>query len=141
MLPMPSEISVREQAERSIRLARAGVLGEKVGPPASDPETMALVFDAMRRSIDQRRTPREAVTIQWDFTDAPPWRLRIAGGSTSVAAERDPHPDLTFHCRWEDWVDLAMGRRDPRRLLLTQRVRPRGSLRLMLQAPAIFGLS
>ena len=140
VMPISSEQGPREQAARAIRLARAGVLGEKQGPPASDPETMALVFDAVRNSVDHRHTPGSPVTIQWLFSDAPPWRLHIDNGSTSVAAERAAHPDLTFKCRWEDWVDLAMGRSDPRRALLTQRVRPRGSMRLLLRTPSMFGL-
>jgi putative sterol carrier protein len=140
VMPLPTELSVREQSVRAIQLARAGVVGEKLGPPARDPETMALVFDAIRRSINHSRAPREPVTIQWDFTDAPPWRLRIDNGSTNVAAERVEHPDLTFRCRWEDWVDLAMGREDPRVALLRQKVRPRGNVRLLLRTPAMFGM-
>jgi putative sterol carrier protein len=140
VLPLPMELSRREQADRAIRLMRAGVLGEKVGPPAKDAETMALVFDAVRRTVDHRRTPPHPVTIQWEFTDAEPWRLRIDNGATSVAAERVPQPDLILKCRWEDWVDVAMGRQDPRRALLTQRLRPRGSVRLLLKTPAMFGL-
>jgi putative sterol carrier protein len=140
VLPIPSELGPREQAVRAIRLARAGVLGEKNGPPASDPETMALVFEAVRNSIDHRHTPDAAVTIQWLFSDAPPWRLYIDNGSTSVASERAVHPDLTFKCRWEDWVDLAMGRSDPRKALLTQKLKPRGSMRLLLRTPSMFGL-
>jgi putative sterol carrier protein len=141
VLPLPTDISVQEQAVRSIRLARAGVLGEKLGPPSSDPETMALVFDAIQRSIDHRRTPGSPVTIQWDFSDAQPWRLHIDNGSTSVAPERVAHPDVTFKCRWEDWVDMAMGREDPRLSLLKQKVRPRGNVRLMMRMPRIFGIA
>jgi 1,2-phenylacetyl-CoA epoxidase catalytic subunit len=140
VLPLPSEISPREQAVRAIRLARAGVLGEKLGPPSSDPETMALVFDAVGRSVDHRRTPARPVTIQWDFTDAEPWRLTIDNGNTSVAAERAVRPDLTFRCRWEDWVDVAMGREDPRLALLKQKIRPRGSVRLLVRTPSLFGM-
>ncbi|HZU40944.1 MAG TPA: ribonucleotide-diphosphate reductase subunit beta [Solirubrobacteraceae bacterium] len=140
VLPLPSELSPREQAERSIRLVRAGILGEKTGPPARDRETMALVFDAVSRSIDHRRTPERPVTIQWDFTDAQPWQLRINNGDTRALPERAPHADLTFHCRWEDWVDVAMGRLDPRVALLKQRIRPRGSMRLLLRLPSMFAL-
>src|SRR5947209_8644983 len=67
VLPMPNEIGAREQGVRAMRLARAGVLGEKQGPPASDPDTMALVFDAVKNSVDHRRTPPTPVTIQWLF--------------------------------------------------------------------------
>jgi putative sterol carrier protein len=140
VLPLPTDIAPGEQAQRAIALVRAGVLGEKLGPPARDHETMALVFDAVSRSIDHRHTPPSPVTIQWDFSDAEPWRLRIANGATSVGAERAPVPDLTLRCRWEDWVDIAMGREDARRAVLKQRLRPRGSMRLLLRMPSMFGM-
>jgi Ribonucleotide reductase, small chain/SCP-2 sterol transfer family len=137
-LPIATDIEPREQAARAIKLARAGVVGEKNGRPASDPETMGLVFDAVRRSLDPRRAPRRPVTIQWEFTDAPHWRLRIANGSTDVAAEHVDDPDLAFRCRWEDWIDVALGREDPRLALLKRKMRPRGSVRLLWGAQAMF---
>lgn len=138
VLPLPTDIPPLEQAQRAIALVRAGVLGEKVGPPSRDRETMALVFDAVSRSVDHRRAPAHPVTIQWEFSDAEPWRLRIDNGATSVAAERAAQPDLTLRCRWEDWVDIAMGREDPRRAVLMRKLRPGGSMRLLLRLPSIF---
>jgi putative sterol carrier protein len=140
VLPLPTDVSPDEQARRTIALVRAGILGEKLGPPARDHETMALVFDAISRSLDHRRTPSRPVTIQWDFTDAEPWRLRVEDGATSIAPERAPAPDLTLRCRWEDWVDIAMGREDARRAVLTQKLRPRGSMRVLLRMPSMFAL-
>ena len=140
VLPLPTDISPDEQARRSIALVRAGVLGEKLGPPARDHETMALVFDAVRRSLDHRRTPTSPVTIQWDFSDAEPWWLRIDNGASSVGPERAPSPDLTLRCRWEDWVDIAMGREDARRAVLKQKLRPRGSMRVLLRMPSMFAM-
>jgi putative sterol carrier protein len=140
VLPMPREFTPRQRGERAIALARAGIIGEPSGPPARDHETMALVFDAMMRSIDHRHAPGSPVTIQWEFSDAEPWRLRIANGSTNAAQERAENPDLTFRCRWEDWVDVAMGRQDARVALLRQRLRPRGNLRLLMRSAGMFGM-
>jgi hypothetical protein len=139
-LPFPVDLSPREQARRTLKLARAGVLGEKNGRPSSDPEVMRLVFDAVRRSVDLRRAPGRPVTIQWEFTDAPGWHLRIAEGSTRVAAGRAEDPDLTLRSRWEDWVDIASGREDPRAALLRRKLRAHGSPRLLLRVPAMFGV-
>jgi putative sterol carrier protein len=138
VLPLPTDVSPLQQATRAISLVRAGVLGEKLGPPMRDHETMSLVFDAVSRSVDHHRTPRQPMTIQWEFSDAEPWRLRIDNGATSVASERLGSPDLTLRCRWEDWVDIAMGREDPRRAVLTRKLRPRGSIRLLMRLPSIF---
>lgn len=140
VLPLPIDLAPAEQARRAIALVRAGVLGEKLAAPARDHDTMALVFDAVARSVDHRATPAGPVTIQWEFSDAEPWHLRIDNGATHAAAQRAEAPDLTLRCRWEDWVDIAMGRQDPRRALLTQRLRPRGSIRLLLRTPSIFGV-
>jgi putative sterol carrier protein len=137
---MPPEFTPRQKGERAIALARAGIIGERTTPPARDRETMALVFDAMTRSIDHRRAPSSPVTIQWDFTDAEPWRIEISNGSTNAAPARVSHPDLTFRCRWEDWVDVAMGRQDARAAFLRQRLRPRGNLRLLVRSASLFGV-
>lgn len=140
VVPLPTEVPASEQARRMLALARAGVLGEKRGRPASDAETMTLVFDAVRHSIDHRRAPRRPVTIQWEFSDAPPWRLRVDNGASSAQPGHAEHPDLTFRCSWEAWIDVAMGRADPRRALLARRLRPRGDVRLLLRMPALFGM-
>ena len=36
-----------------------------------------MLFDGLRRQIDASVAP--GATIQWDFSDAEPWHLRIAG--------------------------------------------------------------
>jgi hypothetical protein len=138
VVPLPSDIPAPEQAQRAIQLARAGVLGEKNGRPSSDPETMGLVFDAVALSVDRRRTPERPITIQWNFTDAPTWHMRVDNGSSSVAPGAVDRPDLSFRCRWEDWIDVAMGREDPRRALLKGKLRLRGSLPLLWRARAMF---
>jgi len=140
VLPLPSDISPREQAKRAIKLAQAGILGEKNGPPANDPETMSMVFDAVLLSIDHRHAPARPVTIQWEFTDAPAWHIRIADGSSTVSAARVEHPDLAFRCRWEDWIDVAMGREDARVAVLRRKLRPHGSLPLLWRAGSMFSV-
>ena len=139
-LPLETGIAPREQAQRAIKLARAGIVGEKNGRPSSDPEVMSLVFQAVTRSIDPRRTPPRPVTIQWGFVDAQPWHVRIANGSTSIAPERVPNPDLEFRCSWEDWIDVAMQREDPRLALLKRKLRPRGSVRLLWRLQSMFAV-
>jgi hypothetical protein len=137
-LPLPGGDSPREQARGAITLARAGIVGEKNGHPSSDPEVMELVFGAVVGSIDPSRTPSHPATIQWEFTDAPSWHLRIADGDTAAAAGRVEQPDLTLRCAWEDWIDIAMMREDPRTALLKRKLRPRGSPRLLWQMGAMF---
>jgi ribonucleotide reductase beta subunit family protein with ferritin-like domain len=137
--PVPRGLSPRERAERGLAMVRAGYLGEKIGPPDRDPEKMAVLFDSIQRSIDPTATPNGAATIQWDFRDADPWFLRIDNGATSVERGRLEHPDLSLRCRLEDWVDITAGREDPRVAMVKGKLRPKGSVRMLLRMPKLFG--
>ena len=130
----PIDLPPRERALRGMALLQAGILGEKNGPPARDPETMALLFDTVRRGVDFRTAPAGPLTVQWDFADAEPWHLRLDNGSTAVAPGRVEAPDIVFRARYEDFVDVVGGRLDPRRAMATGRLRPRGSLRTLWSA-------
>jgi len=137
--PLPPGLTPREQIELVVPLVEAGVFGEKNGHLRRDPETVEQVFDLMRHSVNLRHGLDEPVTIQWRFSDAPDWRLRIDGGSTTAEPGIDPAPDLTLRCRYEDWVDVIGNRRNPRVLMATGRLRPSGSLGLLLRMPGLFG--
>jgi len=134
-----TSLTPREQARRGNALVRGGFLGEKLGPPSREPAFAELVFDTLRRSVDHRAAPAYPTILQWDFTDFEPWHLRIDDGATAGVRGRAPAPDLTFRISWEDWVDLAAERLDPRRALVTRRLRPKGDLRLFLRLPKLFG--
>jgi hypothetical protein len=140
-LGLPFDLPPAERAERGLTLLRAGYLGEPNGGVKPDPKATAMLFDGLRRQIDASVAP--GATIQWDFADAEPWNLRIAGGAgpsaTVVSPGRIDHPDLTFHCRFADWVDIAAGRTSPRSALLRGKVRPSGKLRMLARAPKLFG--
>jgi putative sterol carrier protein len=100
---------------------------------------MALLFDTVRRGVDFRTAPEGPLTVQWDFTDADAWHMRLDNGSTAVAPGRVEAPDIVFRARYEDFVDVVGGRLDPRRAMATGRLRPRGSLRTLWSARGIFG--
>ena len=80
----PIDLPPRERALRGMALLQAGILGEKNGPPARDAETMALLFDTVRRGVDFRTAPEGPLTVQWEFPDAEPVapaaRQRLDGG-------------------------------------------------------------
>jgi hypothetical protein len=138
-MPIPLDESVEERARRGLAMLRAGIIGEKNGPPSRDPEAIALLFDQVRRQVDPRHTPPHPVTIQWDFTDAEPWYVHVNNGSTEAKAGLAGHADLTFKCSFEDWVDVAAGREDPRLAMLKGRIRPKGSLKALWQTSKLFG--
>jgi putative sterol carrier protein len=137
--PIPTDLTPRERAERAIALLQRGVLGEKVGPPQRDPETVEMLFDLIKRSIDTNASPPGGTTIQWDFKDADPWHVTIDNGSTRAEKGRLERADLVLRCGFEDWVDVVAQRQDPRIAIATGKLRPRGSLRNLWRMRKLFG--
>ncbi|MEX2253506.1 MAG: ribonucleotide-diphosphate reductase subunit beta [Thermoleophilaceae bacterium] len=137
--PLPADLSPEEQASRAIRLQEAGILGEKIGPPSRDPDDVATLFDVVRRSLDTEQVPHDGFTIEWDFTDAEPWHLVVANGDTRAVQGASEKPELVMRARFEDFVDIAAGRRDPVRAMATGRLRPRGNPVWLWRARKLFG--
>jgi hypothetical protein len=136
--PIPVDMNARERAERAIMLVRAGVFGEKTGPPRNDPETVGALFDFTRRVVDTTAA-NGGVSIQWDFTDTQPWHLVIDNGATRAEQGRLEDPDLTLRCNFEQWADIVAGRDDPRFAIAKLKLRPRGDLRTLLRMQKLFG--
>jgi hypothetical protein len=132
----PFDLPPQERARRGLTLLRAGYLGERTNGVQPNPEATALLFDGLRRTVDPSKAP--GATIQWQFTDAEPWFLRLDGDVPTVGPGTVEHPDLVLRTRFEDWLDLAAGRTDPWKALLTGRLRPRGKLQMLLRARSLF---
>ncbi len=137
--PIPYNLTPRERADHAVGLLKAGILGEKNGPPARDEATMRLLFDMVEHSVDTSQTPDGGMTIQWDFKDAEPWHLMVNNGSTKAAAGRVEQADLVLRCRFEDWADISAGRTDPRIAMATGKLRPKGGIKQLLRMQKLFG--
>jgi hypothetical protein len=138
---MPMDLPPRQRAERGLAMLRAGYLGEPNGPPARDPDAMTVLFDSIRRGVDTRRVPDGPLVLQWEFSDAEPWHLRLENGATAAGPGRAPQVDVELRCRFEDWVDIVAGRRDPRKALATGRLRLHGKPRALWRARGLFTAS
>jgi hypothetical protein len=136
--PFPMDMTPAERGRRGLALLRAGFVGPANGPPPRDPEAMALLFDALRRAVDHRTAPPGPFVVQWEFSDAEPWHLRVDDGATAARPGRADRIDVEVRCCFEDWVDVVAGRLDPRRALATGRVRPRGRPRALWAARGLF---
>ncbi len=134
--PLPLDLSPRKRGERGLKLLEAGMLGPKNGAVKRDPEAIEILMDTMRRGVVVEAAPG-GTTIQWDFTDAEPWYLQVDNGATAVRRGRAPKPDVTLKLRFDDFVDIAAGREDPRKLMLKGRIRPRGKLRALARLPKV----
>ena len=131
-------LPAERRVENGLRLVKGGVLGEKTGPPSSDPETVAALFDLLGASLDHTKAPPEPGTIQWDFADADPWHLVVANGDTRMQQGRAADPTVTFACRFEDWADVFAGRENALRLAARRRLRPSGDFRWLWRARRMF---
>jgi 1,2-phenylacetyl-CoA epoxidase catalytic subunit len=138
IFPVDYSLPEEEIARRQITLMRAGVLGEPNGRPESSPEVQRIFFDTVERSVDHSQAPDRPMTIQWRFTDAPDWYLRIDNGSSRAEQGDAPAADLTFDTTWGDWIAASTGGADPRRLMLRRKIRPHGSLRHLWRMQRIF---
>ncbi|OLE35612.1 MAG: sterol-binding protein [Actinobacteria bacterium 13_1_20CM_3_68_9] len=127
-----------ERAKRAIALMRAGVIGEPVERPDSSPDTQALLFDVIARSANSDAVNGSPVTIQWRFTDAAPWYVRIDNGSSEAIQGEAPQPSLTLETSWRDWLAVSTYGGDPRRAMLRRKLRPHGSLRTLWRMQRIF---
>jgi hypothetical protein len=137
--PIPLGLTAQERAERAIKLVRAGIFGEKTGPPAKDPETVGALFDFIARVVDTNATPNGGASIQWDFTDTQPWHIVIDNGNTRAEQGRLESPDLTLRTSFEQWADIVAGRDDPRLAVAKLKLRPRGNLRMLLRMQQMMG--
>jgi ribonucleotide reductase beta subunit family protein with ferritin-like domain/putative sterol carrier protein len=126
---LPSGLSPIEVSQRGRALAQAGVIGVREGPTKRDPETLALLFDTIRRQVNPKHGLKRATTFQWEFTDpdVPTWYLRVDNGSSTVEQGEAASPDLRLRVSFQDWADIMGDRLDPLRAVATGRLRPRGN--------------
>ncbi len=126
---LPPGLEPLELTQRGRTLAKAGVIGVREGPTKRDPETVALLFDTIRRQVNPRHGLTRPTTFQWEFTDpdVPTWHLTVNNGSSTVAQGAAPRADVRLRLSYQDWVDIVGERLDPLRALATGRLRPRGN--------------
>jgi 1,2-phenylacetyl-CoA epoxidase catalytic subunit len=139
VLPIDWDLSPEELAERQIRMLKAGVLGPPNGRPDSSPEIQRLYFDIVSRVANADAVNGHPMTIQWRFEDADPWHLRIDNGQTAAEPGLATDPDLVIEATWQDWIETSVkATKDPKRMLLRRRIRPKGSLPNLLRLTRVF---
>jgi ribonucleotide reductase beta subunit family protein with ferritin-like domain len=126
---LPPGLSPLELSQRGRALAQAGVIGVREGPSKRDQETVALLFDTIRRQVNPNHGLTRPTTFQWEFTDPdiPTWHLTVNNGSSTVEQGEAPHADLRLRLSYQDWVDIVGERLNPVRAVATGRLRPRGN--------------
>jgi ribonucleotide reductase beta subunit family protein with ferritin-like domain len=136
--PMPMDVSPRERALRGQKLLRAGLIGPGDDGVRADDDTLAIFFDTIARQADGSAVA-PGTTIAWDFTDAQPWHVTLQGDTATATRGLPARADLTLRSSLADFADVSAGRADARKLMLQRRLRPRGSVRLLLALGRVLG--
>jgi putative sterol carrier protein/1,2-phenylacetyl-CoA epoxidase catalytic subunit len=127
VLPVDHSLPEEEVARRQIMLLESHVMGEPHPNPDTSPEVQRLYFDVIANSADTSAVNGTPFTIQWDFSDADPWHVVVANGSTRAEPGIADGADLTWKASWGDWISVSKGALDPRSAMLRRRLRFRGS--------------
>ena len=137
---LPPGLTPLEVTRRGRALAKAGVIGVREGPSRRDPETVALLFDTIRRQVNPDHGLTRPTTFQWEFTDPDiaTWHLTVNNSSSVVEQGEAPRADVRLRLSYQDWVDIVGERLDPLRAVATGRLRPRGNLLALTRLSRIF---
>ncbi len=138
VFPFDHSKTDEEIAADQIKLLQAGVVGEPNGNPDSSPETQRLYFDLIARTADTAAVNGGSLTYQWRFSDADPWHVIVANGSTRAEPGEAPNPTLTLEASWSDWIASSMGQSDPRMMMLKRKLRHHGPLRELVRMGKVF---
>jgi hypothetical protein len=137
---LPPGLTLLEISQRGRELAQAGVIGVREGPSTRDAETLALMFDMIRRQVNPEHGLTRPTTFQWEFTDpdVPTWHLTVNNGSSAVEQGEAAKPDLRLRLSYQDWVDIVGERLDPLRAIATGRLRPKGNPLALAKLTKVF---
>jgi hypothetical protein len=139
VFPFDPEASAEDVAKNQVKLMEAGILGPPEAVPQADPEMQRLYFDVVKRAANTKAANGSPLIYQWRFTDADPWHLVIDNGSTRAEPGEAPNPTVTLETSWADFVSTSKPDANPLKLVLTRRIRPRGSIREIARMRKVFG--
>jgi hypothetical protein len=139
VFPFDPEASAEDVAKNQVKLMEAGILGPPEAVPQADPEMQRLYFDVVKRAANTKAANGSKLVYQWRFTDADPWHLVLDNGSTRAEPGEAPNPTVTLETSWADFVSTSKPDANPLKLVLTRRIRPRGSIREIARMRKVFG--
>ncbi len=139
VFPFDPDAAPEQVAASQVKLMEAGVFGPPDLTPVATPETQRIYFDVVKRVADPRAANGSPLVYQWRFTDAEPWHVVIDNGSTRAEPGEAPNPTVTLETSWKDFVGMSKPDANPLKMILTRRVRPRGSIREIARLRKVFG--
>lgn len=138
VFPFDPDASAEDVAKSQVKLMEAGILGSPDLTPEATPETQRIYFDVVKRAADPRAANGSPLVYQWRFTDADPWHVVIDNGSTRAEPGEAPNPTLTLEASWKDFVGMSKPNANPVKMVITRRIRPRGSIREIARMRKVF---
>jgi hypothetical protein len=138
VFPFDPEASPEEVAKNQVKLMEAGILGPPDLTPEATPESQRIYFDVVKRAADPGAADGSPLVYQWRFTDADPWHVVIDNGSTRAEPGEAPNPTLTLEASWKDFVGMSKPDANQLKMVLTRRIRPRGSIREIVRMRKVF---
>jgi Ribonucleotide reductase, small chain len=138
VFPFDPEKSPEEIAENQVKLMMGGILGPPDSVPQTSPELQRLYFDVIQRVVNTKAANGSRLVYQWRFTDAEPWHLVIDNGSTYAEPGEAPNPNLVLEASWGDFIATGKPDSNPLKMVLTRRLRPRGSFRELARMRKVF---
>jgi hypothetical protein len=132
------DLPFEERARRVWALIRAGVIGDDRREPVMTEEAFDVLFEGVARSTDLEVARSLGGPIEWDFTDADPWHLVVVDGHAQAKPGRAGTPALRLTVSSADWAKIAVGRIDPRRAVLSRKLRVKGRLANKVKLPKLF---
>jgi putative sterol carrier protein len=139
VFPFDPGMSEEDVADNQVKLMMGGILGPPDAVPESTPDLQRLYFNVVERVANPKAANGSPLVYQWRFTDADPWHLVIDNGSTRAEPGEAPNPTVTMEASWKDFVATGKPEANPLKMILTRRIRPRGSIREIARMRKVFG--
>ena len=115
-----------ERAARTLTLVEAGIVGDDRREPVVTHEALEILFEGTTRALDVETARAVGGPIEWAFTDHEPWHVIVVDDHVEAKPGSAGAQALQLEISSGDWAKVAVRRVDPRRALLTRRLRVHG---------------
>jgi ribonucleotide reductase beta subunit family protein with ferritin-like domain len=139
VFPLDPTMDNDESARIVVALLEAGVMGAPNGRPDASPQTQERFFEIVARSFDASRVNGRPFMVQWRFSDADPWHVRVSDGTAHAAPGEAHGADVTVQTDWKTWCDMSVRNANPVAAVLRGKLRPQGSPRALFELSRMAG--
>ncbi|MPZ70861.1 MAG: sterol-binding protein [Actinobacteria bacterium] len=127
-----------ERARRMWVLIRCGIIGDEKREPEVSPEALGILFEGLTNMVDLDVARSLGGPIEFDLTDAEKWHVEVNNGHAEARSGAAHNPALTLQSTAADWAKISVNRMDPRKALLTRKLKVHGSLSSKAKLPKLF---